>query len=66
MNKIGKKYEIVSLTHEMVKTINSLSQRKYRKELNLFVAEGVRVSKEALNNGWSFKYFLNDKSNIDN
>ena len=66
MNKIGKKYEIVSLTNEMVKTINSLSQRKYRKELNLFVAEGVRVCKEALNNGWSFKYFLYDKSNIDN
>ena len=66
MNKIGKKYEIVSLTNEKVKTINSLSQRKYRKELNLFVAEGVRVCKEALNNGWSFKYFLYDKSNIDN
>jgi len=66
LNKIGKKYEIVSLTNEMVKTINSLSQRKYRKELNLFVAEGVRVCKEALNNGWSFKYFLYDKSNIDN
>lgn len=66
MIKIGKKYEIISLYNDKVKVINSLSQRKYRKELNLFVAEGIRVCKEALNNGWSFKYLLYDKSNIDN
>ncbi|MDC0092718.1 RNA methyltransferase [Alphaproteobacteria bacterium] len=66
MTKIGKKYEILSLSNDRIKTINSLSQRKYRKELKLFVAEGIRVCKEALNNGWSFKYFLFDKSNVDN
>ena len=63
MVEIGKKYEIISLSNEKVKVINSLSKRKYRNELQLFIAEGIRVCKEALSNGWSFKYFLFDKSN---
>ena len=66
MTKIGKKYEILSLSNDRIKIIKSLSHRKYRRELNLFVAEGIRVCKEALNNGWSFKYLLYDKSNTDN
>jgi len=66
LTKIGKQSEITSLSNDTIKTISSLSHRKYRKEFDLFIAEGVRVCKEALNNGWSFKYFLFDKSNIDN
>ena len=66
MVKAGKKYEISSLTNEKVKFINSLYQRKYRKELNLFVAEGVRVCKEALENNWTIKYLLFDITNTDN
>ena len=66
MVKAGKKYEISSLTNEKVKFINSLYQRKYRKELNLFVAEGVRVCKEALENNWNIKYLLFDITNNDN
>ena len=66
MVKVGKKYEISSLTNEKVKFINSLYQRKYRKELNLFVAEGVRVCKEALENNWTIKYLLFDITNNDN
>ena len=66
MVKAGKKYEISSLTNEKVKFINSLYQRKYRKELNLFVAEGVRVCKEALENNWTIKYLLYDITNNDN
>ena len=53
MVKAGKQYEISSLTNEKVKFITSLSQRKYRKELILFVAEGVRICKEALENNWN-------------
>jgi TrmH family RNA methyltransferase len=66
LTKIGKQSEIISLSNGTIKTISSLSQRKYRKELHLFIAEGIRVCKEALDNGWSFKYFLFDKSNVDN
>ena len=64
--KPGKKYEISSLTNEKVKFITSLSQRKYRKEFNFFVAEGVRICKEALENNWNIKYLLFDVSNKDN
>ncbi len=64
MIEIGKNYEITSLSNYRIKTIRSLSQRKYRSELKLFLAEGMRVCREALNNNWSFKYLLYDKSFI--
>ncbi len=66
MGEVGKRYEISSLTNDKVKFVNSLSQRKYRRETNLFVAEGVRVCKEALENDWKIKYLLFDKSNKEN
>ena len=65
MNKIGNKYSISSLTNEKIKIINSLSQRKYRKQLNLFVAEGIRLCKEALDKNWEIKYLLYDKDKAD-
>ena len=58
MNKIGNKYSISSLTNEKIKIINSLSQRKYRKQLNLFVAEGIRLCKEALDKNWEYNIFF--------
>ena len=59
----GKHYEITSLTNNKVKLINSLYHRKYRKDLNLFVAEGVRICKEAFENNWEIKYLLFNKEN---
>ena len=61
-----KQYEISSLTNNKVKLINSLYYRKYRRDLNLFVAEGVRICKEALQNNWEIKYLLFNKENKDN
>jgi RNA methyltransferase, TrmH family len=65
VNKIGNKYSISSLTNEKIKIINSLSQRKYRKQLNLFVAEGIRLCKEALDKNWEIKYLLYDKDKAE-
>ncbi len=62
----GKHYEISSLTNDKVKLINSLYHRKYRRELNLFVAEGIRICKEALDSNWKIKYLLFNKENKDN
>ena len=62
----GKRYGISSLTNEKVKIINSLSQRKYRKELNLFVAEGTRICREAIDNSWKIRYILYNRENSDN
>ena len=66
MKENGNTFIISSLTNEKIKIINSLSQRKYRKKLNLFVAEGYRICKEAIDNGWKIKYLLCDKGKSDN
>ena len=62
----GKQYEISSLTNDKVKLIKSLYHRKYRRDLNLFVAEGVRICKEALDNYWKIKCLLFNKQIKDN
>ncbi len=65
MTNIGNRYEISSLTNDKVKLINSLHHRKYRREHNLFVAEGIRICREAAENGWEIRYLLYDNLNID-
>jgi len=62
----GKQYDITSLTNDKVKLINSLYYRKYRRDSKLFVAEGLRICKEALENHWKIKYLLFNKMNKDN
>jgi len=62
---IGNRYEISSLTNDKVKLINSLHHRKYRREHKLFVAEGIRICREAAENGWEIKYLLYDCLNIN-
>ena len=65
MKDIGNRYEISSLTNDKVKLINSLHHRKYRRQHNLFVAEGFRICREAAENGWEIRYLLYDNLNID-
>ena len=65
MKDSGNRYEISSLTNEKVKLINSLHYRKYRRVHNLFVAEGIRICREATENGWEIRYLLYDNLNID-
>ena len=65
MIKNGNIFVISSLSNEKIKIINSLSQRKYRKKLNLFVAEGFRICREAIDNGWKIRYLLCDKDKSD-
>ncbi len=65
MAGIGNRYQITSLTNDKVRLINSLHHRKYRREHKLFVAEGIRVCREAAENGWEVRYLLYDSQNID-
>ena len=65
MTGIGNRYEISSLTNDKIKLINSLNYRKYRREHKLFVAEGIRICREAAENGWEIKYLLYDCLNIN-
>ena len=66
MIKNGNTFVISSLTNEKIKIINSLSQRKYRKKLKLFVAEGLRICREAIDNNWKINYLLCDKEKSNN
>ena len=61
----GKTHVISSLTNPKIKMIYSLNQRKFRKELNSFIAEGIRICKEALKNKWKVSYLLCDKDKIN-
>ena len=61
----SNRYEISSLTNDKVKLINSLHHRKYRREHNLFVAEGIRICREAAENGWEIRYLLYDSLKIN-
>ena len=65
MTNIGNRYQISSLTNDKIKLINSLYHRKYRREHNLFVAEGIRICREAVENGWEIRYLLYDNLNVD-
>ncbi len=42
-----------------------MHHRKYRREHNLFVAEGIRICREAVENGWEIRYLLYDNLNAD-
>ena len=65
MTNFGNRYEISSLTNDKVKLINSLHHRKYRREHNLFVAEGIRICREAIENDWEIRYLLYDNLHAD-
>ncbi|HEX8517604.1 MAG TPA: RNA methyltransferase, partial [Bacteroidia bacterium] len=43
------------LSKNQIKFVNSLKQKKYREEHNLFVAEGAKIVPELLNSGITVK-----------
>lgn len=55
--------EIVSLKNQLIRKAISLKQKKYRDELGLFVAEGVRLVEDAVKSDWEIVCaFCTDKS----
>lgn len=49
---------ISSPQNKLIKMIASLKQKKYRDELGLFPAEGVRLAEEAVHSGWEIALCL--------
>ncbi|MBX7200423.1 MAG: RNA methyltransferase [Rhodospirillaceae bacterium] len=49
---------IESTQNKRFKTIRSLNTKKYRSELSLFIAEGLKVVATAMENGWAPKYLV--------
>jgi TrmH family RNA methyltransferase len=58
----GGEYEgmqrIESTQNQRFKTIRSLNTKKYRSELGLFLAEGLKVVATAMENNWTPKYLV--------
>ena len=54
--------EITSLTNPKVKAIRALQQKKFRDQDNLFMAEGLKLVIDALEQGWTIKSFVHAKS----
>ena len=50
--------KITSLTNSKIKFISSLLLRKNRETSGLFIAEGERICKEAIQSSWSPKYLI--------
>lgn len=49
---------IESTQNKRFKTIRSLNTKKYRSELSLFIAEGLKVVATAMENDWTPKYLV--------
>ena len=54
--------EITSLTNPKVKAIRALQQKKFRDQDNLFMAEGLKLVIDALEQGWTIRSFVHAKS----
>lgn len=53
---------ITSLQNKLIKTIASLQQKKYRDDLGLFIAEGIRLAEEAIHSNWEIIYSVYDET----
>ena len=63
MNYIGEL--ITSKANSLVKSLATLKDKKGRDELSLFIAEGVKLTREALEAGLPVKYILINKNRYD-
>jgi len=50
--RVGSFKKITSLSNELVKEIRALQQKKHRDETGLFIAEGQKLARDAIDGGW--------------
>ena len=62
----GKVKEITSLANPVVKSIRALSQKKQRERQNMFLAEGLKLIVDALDQGWHVKTLVLATSGREN
>ena len=55
---ISEKDKIISISNPKIKHIKSLLLRKNRNQTGLFIAEGERTCREALEHKWCPKYLI--------
>ena len=65
---ISEKDKIISISNPKIKYIKSLLLRKNRNQTGLFLAEGERTCREAIEHRWNPKYLIysNEKNQTIN
>ena len=61
--RAGSFKKITSLANPLVKEIRALQQKKYRDETGLFLAEGQKLARDALDGGWRVEMLAYRASN---
>lgn len=62
----GRVVEITSLANPLVKDIKALALKKHREETGAFLAEGLKLVIDALDQGWTIRTFAFAKSALGN
>src|SRR5690606_10426334 len=62
----GRVKEVTSLSNPLVKDIKALALKKFRERENAFLAEGLKLVLDALEAGWTIRFFIFAKSGRGN
>lgn len=62
----GRVKEVTSLSNPLVKEIKALALKKFRERENAFLAEGLKLVLDALEAGWTIRFFIFAKSGRGN
>lgn len=60
--RVGQVKEITSLSNPVVKDIRALSMKKHRDETGTFLAEGLKLVIDAIDQGWSLRTLIYAKA----
>lgn len=60
--RVGQVKEVTSLSNPIIKDIKALSQKKTREETNSFLAEGLKLVIDALDQGWTIRTLIYAKA----
>src|SRR5690606_19260826 len=65
-SKVGQVKEVTSLTNPIVKDLRSLALKKFRDQQGVFLAEGLKLVIDALEQDWRIKTLVFAKSGKGN
>ncbi|WP_394691055.1 TrmH family RNA methyltransferase [Hoeflea sp.] len=63
--RVGQVKEITSLSNPVIKDIRALSMKKHRDETGTFLAEGLKLVIDAIDQGWSLRTLIYAKAQRD-
>jgi len=64
--RVGQVKEVTSLSNPLVKDIRALALKKFRDREGAFIAEGLKLVIDALDQGWSIRTLVFAKTGLGN